>query len=87
MVLIDGCRSASLGVLVPVLAALHLERHEMIHDAWVSFRRFYTPEELGLLVGLGRDEPIEAAWMAPAHCLIRSGCGRCASRASEPQRR
>lgn len=72
VVLIDGCRSASLGVLVPVLAALHLERHEMIHDAWVSFRRFFTPEELALLAGLGRDRTIEAEWMAPAHCMIRA---------------
>lgn len=44
----------------------------LAHDAWISFRRFYSPEELGLIAELGPEaDGVEAEWMPPAHCLLR----------------
>ena len=49
----------------------YLDR-DFAHDAWVSYRRFYTPEELGLIARLGPEaDGVEAKWMRPAHCLVR----------------
>ncbi len=72
VVLIDGCRSVMHGMLLPVLGAIRYRDRAFGHDAWVSFRRFFAPEELGLVVGLGPEgDAVEAKWMRPAHCLVR----------------
>lgn len=77
---IDGCRSVMHGLLVPVLGALRYRDRYFAHDAWVSFRRFFAPEELGLIAGLGPEGDVsgtlEAKWMRPAHCLLRWRKGR-----------
>ncbi len=70
--LIDGSRSMTHGVLVPALGWLRYGDLAFAHDAWVSFRRFYSAEELGLVCGLGPEgDTLEAKWMRPSHCLIR----------------
>lgn len=72
VVLIDGCRSVSHGLLVPALSMLRYGDRAFAHDAWVSFRRFYAPEELLVLTGLALDDDaLECKWMRPAHCLVR----------------
>jgi ubiquinone/menaquinone biosynthesis C-methylase UbiE len=72
VVLIDGCRSVVQGLLAPMLGVFRYRDRAFAHDAWVSCRRFYAPEELGLLAGLAVPiESVEAKWMRPAHCLVR----------------
>lgn len=72
VVLIDGCRSLVQGMLAPVLGVVRYRDSAFAHDAWVSCRRFYAPEELRLIASLAvPDEPVEAKWMRPAHCLVR----------------
>lgn len=72
VVFIDGCRSISMGALIPALGVLRYRDRGLAHDAWVSFRRFYTPEELGLIAQLGPEaDGVEAAWLQPAHCMLR----------------
>ena len=69
---IDGCRSLVLGALIPTIGVLRYQDRGLAHDAWVSFRRFYSPEELAMVAKLGPEaEQVEAAWMPPAHCLLR----------------
>jgi SAM-dependent methyltransferase len=72
VVLIDGCRSALQGGFVGAVTwARYLDKN-FTHDAWVSFRRFYAPEELGLITKLGPEaDGVVAKWMRPAHCLVR----------------
>ena len=72
VVFIDGCRSVLHGAAIHTLGRLRYRDPGLAHDAWVSFRRFYSPEELGLIAQLGPEGPdVEARWMAPAHCLLR----------------
>lgn len=69
---IDGCRSVMHGLLLPALGAVRFRDRAFAHDAWVSFRRFFAPEELGLIAGLGPEGgALEAKWMRPGHCLVR----------------
>jgi len=72
VVFIDGCRSMLLGAVIRSFGLLRYRNPGLAHDAWVSFRRFYSPEELGLIAQLGPEGPrVEATWMPPAHCLLR----------------
>jgi SAM-dependent methyltransferase len=72
VVLIDGCRSVLHGITVPTLGVLRYGDRGFAHDARVSFRRFFVPEELGLLTTLGPEgDAVEAKWMRPMHCLVR----------------
>lgn len=71
VVLIDGCRSVLHGLTLPALGAFRYDA-TFAHDAWVSFRRFFAPEELELLMTLGPEgDAVEAKWMRPLHCLVR----------------
>jgi ubiquinone/menaquinone biosynthesis C-methylase UbiE len=72
VVFIDGCRSVLHGVAVPTLGGLRYGDAGFAHDARVSFRRFFVPEELRLLTTLGPEgDAVEAKWMRPMHCLVR----------------
>lgn len=72
VVFVDGCRSVMHGALIHALGRVRYRDPGLAHDAWVSFRRFYSPEELGLIGRLGPEAPgVEAKWMRPAHCLLR----------------
>ncbi|MCB9594004.1 MAG: methyltransferase domain-containing protein [Sandaracinaceae bacterium] len=72
VVFVDGCRSVMHSALIPALGIARYGDRGLAHDAFVSFRRFYAPEELGLIGQLGPEGPrVEAKWMRPAHCLLR----------------
>lgn len=71
VVFVDGCRSALLAAGFLGLGALRYADPAFLHDAWVSFRRFYVPEELALLCRLGpRGDRVRARHVAPGHCLV-----------------
>lgn len=53
VVLIDGARSKMNAALIPTLGILRYRDIPFAHDSWVSLRRFFTPEELGLLARMG----------------------------------
>jgi hypothetical protein len=68
---VDGCRSLLLAGAFLGLSGLRFGDRKYQHDAWISFRRFYLPEELGLLCGLGPlGEGVTARHLAPGHCLV-----------------
>jgi len=72
VVFIDICRSVMHASLLRALGVLRYRDPGLAHDAWVSFRRAYTPEELGLITRLGPEgDGVEAKWTRPAHCLVR----------------
>jgi 2-polyprenyl-3-methyl-5-hydroxy-6-metoxy-1,4-benzoquinol methylase len=69
---IDGCRSMLSGVTATAFGLLRMRDPAWVHDAWVSTRKCFAPEELELLVRLARrDGTLESRWMAPGHCLLR----------------
>ncbi len=68
---IDGCRTfVKAGPLYGICRA-HFRDPILAHDAWVSCRRFFVPEELALLGGLGPwGDGLDARWSAPSHCVL-----------------
>jgi hypothetical protein len=73
VVFVDGCRSVISGTAVSGLCLLRWGDAAFAHDAMVSFRRFFAPEELGLLARLtplGRSA--EARFLPPGHVLLRA---------------
>lgn len=71
VIYIDGCRSSMTALPVVGLALARYRNWVMAHDSFVSFRKFYVPEELGLLCRLGPwDTMIQSRWMKPGHCLV-----------------
>ena len=71
VVLIDGARSK----LNAALGILRYRDIPFAHDSWVSLRRFFTPEELGLLARIGalaaphRVVHTKARFLAPGHIV------------------
>lgn len=79
VVFIDGTRSALTGLALYAFGTLRYRDPAFAHDAWVSSRRFFVPEELELLARLGWwGDGVEARWSPPGHCLLRlvTGSGR-----------
>ncbi|MDQ3032676.1 MAG: methyltransferase domain-containing protein [Myxococcota bacterium] len=71
VVLIDGYRSRTHAALIGSLGLLRFGDVVFAHDTWVSFRRFFAPEELGLLARLGPNGvSAEARWAPPVHCVV-----------------
>jgi 2-polyprenyl-3-methyl-5-hydroxy-6-metoxy-1,4-benzoquinol methylase len=69
---VDGCRSVLSGAAVSGLCLLRWGDPAFAHDAMVSFRRFYAPEELGLLARLGPlGHDVEARFLPPGHVMVR----------------
>ncbi len=72
VVFIDGCRTVTYGLLLPALSVFRYRDPAFTHDAWVSFRRFYSPEELSVHTRLAvDDDALECKWLRPSHCLVR----------------
>ena len=72
VVFIDACRSFTFAAVIPTLALLCYADAALAHDGFVSIRRSYCPEELGLVARLGPErDGVEVDWMAPAHCVLR----------------
>lgn len=71
VVFIDGCRSSLNALPVVSLALARYKNLTMAHDSLISFRKFFVPEELGMLCRLGPwDTDVEVRWMKPGHCLV-----------------
>lgn len=71
VVLIDGYRSRTHAGLISTLGLVRFADVAFAHDTWVSFRRFFAPEELGLMARLGPNGARAGArWMPPAHCVV-----------------
>jgi ubiquinone/menaquinone biosynthesis C-methylase UbiE len=72
---IDGARSALTGAFVCGFGLLVYRNPAFAHDALVSFRRFYVPEELELLGRLcPRGLSARATWTPPSHCALELTC-------------
>jgi 2-polyprenyl-3-methyl-5-hydroxy-6-metoxy-1,4-benzoquinol methylase len=68
---IDGSRSALTAAAVCAIGVLGYRDPAFSHDALVSCRRFFVPEELELLGRLGpQSERTRALGVAPGHCLL-----------------
>ena len=71
LVFVDGCRSAVNAVGLAAFGAAVVASPDFIHDSVLSQRRFFVPEELGLLARIG---PVcrgaSAAWAPPGHCVV-----------------
>jgi SAM-dependent methyltransferase len=53
VVLIDGARSKTNAPMISLLGVLRYRDLPFAHDSWVSLRKFFSPEELGLLAEVG----------------------------------
>jgi len=68
---IDGARSARNAAAFVGLGLLLFRNAAFAHDALVSFRRFYVPEELELIARLcPGGEAASADWILPGHCAL-----------------
>jgi SAM-dependent methyltransferase len=68
---IDGARSALNAAMITGLGLLMYKDRAFAHDSFVSFRRFFVPEELELLAKLGPwGEHARAEWIPPGHCVL-----------------
>lgn len=76
VVLIDGARSKSNAALIPLLGVLRYRDLPFAHDSWVSLRKFFAPEELGLLARAGAlatggsAHRAEARFLPPGHLAV-----------------
>jgi 2-polyprenyl-3-methyl-5-hydroxy-6-metoxy-1,4-benzoquinol methylase len=67
----DGARSALNAAGLCGLGLVLYGDPAFAHDAWVSFRRFFVPEELEVLARLGpAGDGASAAWTPPGHCVL-----------------
>lgn len=67
----DGARSALNAAGLLGLGLFRYGDAAFAHDALVSFRRFFVPEELELLARLGPvGQAARATWVPPGHCLL-----------------
>ena len=68
---IDGARGALNAAGVAGLSLLLFRDRELSHDALVSFRRFFVPEELELLARIGPwGSTARAFWSPPGLCVL-----------------
>ena len=71
---IDGARSARNAAAFVGIGLLLFRNPAFAHDALVSFRRFYVPEELELIARLcPGGERAAADWILPGHCVLELG--------------
>lgn len=69
VVLIDGARSKTNAALIPLLGVVRYRDLPFAHDSWVSLRKFFAPEELGLLARAGALATAGSAHRAQARFL------------------
>jgi SAM-dependent methyltransferase len=74
VVFVDGCPSVLGAAAVGSLCLFRYGNRAFAHDAVVSFRRFFAPEELELLARLvARGGALEVRCVAPGYTLVRAG--------------
>jgi len=72
VVFVDGCRSLLMAAPITAFARFRYGNRLLAHDAYISFRSFYVPEELELLARIGAwGDGVETRWLPPSHCLLR----------------
>jgi SAM-dependent methyltransferase len=72
VVFVDACRSTLVGLALGSYGLVRCRQPAFAHDSWVSSRRFFLPEELGMLARLGPwGDGVESTWLPPGHCLLR----------------
>ena len=68
---VDGARSSMAAMGLAALGLLKYRDTAFVHDAVISFRRFFVPEELGVLARIGPwGAQARASWVKPGHCLL-----------------
>jgi SAM-dependent methyltransferase len=73
VVFVDGCPSLIGAAAIGSLCLFRYGDRAFAHDAVVSFRRFFAPEELELMTRLtARGERAEVKVLAPAYTLVRA---------------
>ncbi len=76
VVLIDGARSKVNAALVPTLGIVRYRDLPFAHDSWVSLRKFFSPEELGLLARCGvlaspgPERTVTSRFLPPGHLAV-----------------
>jgi len=76
VVLIDGARSKLNAALIPALGVVRYRDLPFAHDSWVSLRKFFSPEELGLLARCGvlaspgADRAVTSRFLPPGHLAV-----------------
>lgn len=76
VVLIDGARSKLNAAFVPTLGVVRYRDLPFAHDSWISLRKFFTPEELGLLARCGvlaspgPDRSVSSRFLPPGHLAV-----------------
>ncbi len=69
---LDGCRSIVGAPPLVGYARMRYGNPTLAHDAYISIRRFFVPEELELLARVGPwGDGVEARRVKPGHCLLR----------------
>jgi 2-polyprenyl-3-methyl-5-hydroxy-6-metoxy-1,4-benzoquinol methylase len=69
---LDGCRSILGAPALVAFSRLRYANPTLAHDAYVSIRRFFVPEELELLARLGPwGDGVVSRRVPPGHCLLR----------------
>jgi hypothetical protein len=72
VLLIDGSRSSLHAVSLTAVGLLRFGSPDFVHDAVISLRRFFVPEEMLLLARLGsHDQGVRARWFPPSHLFLR----------------
>jgi ubiquinone/menaquinone biosynthesis C-methylase UbiE len=67
----DGTRSSLAALGLGGLGLFRYGDRDFVHDAMVSFRRFFVAEELELLARLSPwGAQARAQWIAPGHCVL-----------------
>lgn len=73
VMMVDPCRSVLIGAGVALYGTLRHRSLPFAHDAWISLRKSYVPEELELLARIGSwGDRVESAWIPPGFCLLRA---------------
>lgn len=76
VVLIDGARSKLNAALIPALGVVRYRDLPFAHDSWVSLRKFFSPEELGLLARCGvlaspgSERTVTSRFLPPGHLAV-----------------
>ncbi len=76
VVLIDGTRSKTNAAVIPTLGLVRYRDLPFTHDAWVSLRKFFVPEELELLARVGAmstghpPQSVSSRFLPPGHLAV-----------------
>lgn len=73
---VDGCRTFVKAGPLATLCRLNYRDPILAHDAWISCRRFFVPQELELLGRIGPwGDGLVAHWAPPSHCVLSLATG------------